>query len=297
MATPERSPYHVAVFVDDFSDSSLDVLSSWRMRSKSPTFTVHSHKGGTEELCVEALFVRTDPELEFSVAVEHIDDFTFIRPNPGNGWHHVGYWSDDFVAEVARLESEGWSRDVWWEDEDGGVAFFAYMLSAQGLRVELTDLGTVQRILREQGDNIAREMIGDETAPFRAVDHVAAVVDDPEAEARALERALGVRWGDPVESEVVVFDGGGERAFVTRSITSLSAPPLRFVQREWAGSRVPGDRDGWDHVAFRSSQLDEDVAALQQAGYERLARWPGSQDGEASVLLSAPEGTRVKLVS
>jgi hypothetical protein len=295
----EGSPNHVALFVSDLADSSLDALSPWNLPFRSPTYTIHSRQDTrTEELTVEARRVRTVPESVFAVTVERGFNVSFIRPNHGLQWHHVGFWSDDLEGDAARLEDVGYVKDVWWLDDYGRITLFVYMISQQGLRVELTHSARdlwIQAFRQEYEAGVAADAAAEVPLPRRygrRVHHLAAVLDDPQAEARALEKALGIRWGDSVESEAEIVDQDGPRLIVTRSLTSLSRMPMRFVFAEF-----PVADRGWDHVAFQSEHLMDDVVALEQAGYRQRARWNGSRVGEKAVLMSAPEGTRVKLVA
>jgi hypothetical protein len=301
--TAPRAPFHAAVFVADLAESSLGALSRWNPRFESPTLPLHSQRGH-EPLRVEVLRVRTDPRSPFNVSVERAFDVQYIRPNQGNRWHHVGFWSRDLEADARRLEGHGYVRDAWSEDGEGRLETFVYLMSPQGLRVELTQDGHEQWTDWWHGvhaaaiaEDLAEGMSPDEVQG-RPLHHIGAVLDDPETEAHALEVAMGIEWNEPFEAEAVVFEGDRERTVATRMMTSTGTPPLTFVQRGGNGDRFPGEEDGWDHVAFVSTQLDEDVAGLEQLGYRRAACWnQGFSTASEAVLLTAPEGTRVMLVA
>jgi hypothetical protein len=53
--------------------------------------------------------------------------------------HHVGYWSDDLRADVARCEAEGWTVEATLNDGDGRPSSFAYLSSPGGPWIELID--------------------------------------------------------------------------------------------------------------------------------------------------------------
>jgi hypothetical protein len=300
--TAPRAPFHAAVFVSDLGESSLGALSRWNPRFESPTLPLHSHQG-REPLRVEVRRVRTDPACPFNVSVERAFDVQFIRPNQDNRWHHVGFWSSDLEGDAGRLEEHGYIRDAWSESEDGRLDTFVYLMSPQGLRVELTQDGHEHWTDWWYGahaaavaEDVAQGMTEDEVQG-RRLHHVGAVLSDPEAEAHALEAALGIQWNRASEAEAVAFEADRKRTVMTRVMTSTGTPPLTFVHRGWRGDRFPGYEDGWDHVAFVSDQLDDDVSALERLGYVRTAYWErGFTEAGTAMLLSAPEGTRVMLV-
>jgi hypothetical protein len=296
-------PFHAAVFVADLGESSLGAVSHWNPRFESPTLPLHAQQGH-EPLRIEARRVRTDPGLPFNVTVERGFDVELIRPNRGNRWHHVGFWSQDLEDDAGRLEQHGYVRDAWSQDDEGRLVTFVYLLSPQGLRVELTQdahEAWTEWWHREHAAGVAEDVANglpaaDVQGPL--LHHIGAVLDDPEKEAHALQRAIGLQWQRPVEAEATVIDGDVERNVTTRVITSASTPPFVFVWRSRRDDRFPGSEDGWDHVAFGSSHLDEDVAALEKQGYRRTVCWMrGFLGRKRAVLLTAPEGTRIMLVA
>jgi catechol 2,3-dioxygenase-like lactoylglutathione lyase family enzyme len=72
-----------------------------------------------------------------------------IEEAPGTVWtqarghplHHLAYWVDDLLVEVARLQDVGWTVEVT-RDGPSEVNGFAYLLSPDGLRVEPKAEGT-----------------------------------------------------------------------------------------------------------------------------------------------------------
>jgi hypothetical protein len=291
------------VFVADLGESSLGAVSRWNPRFESPTLPLHAH-GAHEPLRIEARRVRTDPALPFNVTVERGFDVELIRPNRGNRWHHVGFWSQDLEGDASRLEEHGYVRDAWSQDDEGRLVTFVYLLSPQGLRVELTQdahESWTEWWHREHAAGVAEDVANGLAAADvqgRALHHIGAVLDDPEKDAHALQQAIGLQWRQPVEAGATVFDGAVERVVRTRVMTSTGTPPFVFVSRTWHDDRFPGEDDGWDHVAFVSPHLDEDVAALEERGYRRTVCWNGGFLGrERAVLLTAPEGTRMMFVA
>jgi hypothetical protein len=294
-------PYHVAVFVPDFGATTLGVaLAGWSPPAQMPESTVWS-EAGPEQLNVSVRRLRTSADVLFSVSIEEVVGMGAIRPNAGLRWHHVGYWSESLAEDVAALEAVGFRKEVWGPDDDGQPLFFAYMVAPNGLRVELTDgrnssLWT-DRFWAVREAAVAADLeagVEPARAEGRPVAHVAAVVEDPEAAALSLERALGLAWDEPRESTVQLVGADGEERTVTyREVESLGAPQVRLASGPLTDSLGSPER-GWDHVAFRSARLVEEAAELERRGYVRRAS--ADAGPESFVLLSAPEGTRVKLV-
>lgn len=53
--------------------------------------------------------------------------------------HHFGYWTDDLAGDIERLEGEGWSLELTRPDAEGRPSLFAYLVRADGFRLELID--------------------------------------------------------------------------------------------------------------------------------------------------------------
>ena len=54
----------------------------------------------------------------------------------GSGIHHLGYWSDDVVADAALLVARGYATEATGVRPDG-TPVWAYHRSARGPRIEL----------------------------------------------------------------------------------------------------------------------------------------------------------------
>ena len=61
---------------------------------------------------------------------------TLWTPAVGSGIHHVGYWSDDILADGAALESAGYPLEAAGGDGQGNRTW-AYHLGSSGPRIEL----------------------------------------------------------------------------------------------------------------------------------------------------------------
>jgi hypothetical protein len=219
---------------------------------------------GVGELTLGAQRVRTNGPASFTVAVEH-SSCPFIRPNAGNRWHHLAFLSDDLDADVSRLEGVRYVRDIWAEDETGNLATFAYMLSPNGLRLEMTqisselwdDSSTAEYDAAVDADLAAG--VPPERAQGLRVDHVCAILDDPSGAAADLKDALAVECLEPVETEVNWLENGVSRQFTTRTIISISDPAIRLVSRAArCDRRGAARRDRCDRPLRRklASQVD-----------------------------------------
>jgi hypothetical protein len=298
-----RAPWHAADFVPDFGATTLgDELGRLDSLIQMPELTVWT-EDGPDQLHVSARWLRTT-DVVFSLIVEEVVGMRAIAPNADLRWHHVGYWAESLPADIAALEAVGFRKEVWGQDEAGEPLMFAYMVAANGLRVELVQGGDASLTDWASADRKAAVAADLEAgvAPARAEGrpfaHVAGVVEDPEEVALSLERGLGVDWGEPREVVALVVDGDGEERTVSyREIESLGAPRVRLASGPLTDS-LGSDERGWDHVAFWSARPEEEAAQLERHGYVRRAsadRAAGAT--ESFVLLSAPEGTRVKLVA
>jgi hypothetical protein len=53
--------------------------------------------------------------------------------------HHFAYWTDDVPGDVDRLVNDGWTLEMTVLDADGRPSGFAYLVSDDGVRVELLE--------------------------------------------------------------------------------------------------------------------------------------------------------------
>ena len=73
----------------------------------------------------------------------HID---LIKGAPGTIWdtssprlHHFAYWTDTLGDDIERLTSDGWKLEMTFPDASGRPTVFAYLVGAEGFRIELID--------------------------------------------------------------------------------------------------------------------------------------------------------------
>jgi hypothetical protein len=295
-----RVPYHVAVFIPGFDETTLDTLSSWDPLLELPVFPVRS-EDGPEPLNVSLRRLRTSAQVLFSVSVEAVVGMRALRPNADLRWHHIGYWTENLVEDVAGLEAVGFRKEVWGPDVEGAPLFFAYMVAPSGLRVELTDSSGnaewTERVAAERQAAVAADLaagVEPARAEGRSFAHISAVVEEPVQVARSLEQALGISWNEPRDVTAQLHNTDGSKQTVTyQEIVAHGTPQIRLATgplRDTLGN----NEHGWDHVAFHSQNPDTDATTLEQHGYTRRAT---THTPEPTILLSAPEGTRIKLTA
>jgi hypothetical protein len=89
---------------------------------------------GERQLNLRFTYSREAPRLEVIRSVPG----TPWEPAAGSGVHHLGYWSDDVLADSARLEAQGFPREAA-AVRPGGTPTFVYHRGPAGPRIELVD--------------------------------------------------------------------------------------------------------------------------------------------------------------
>jgi catechol 2,3-dioxygenase-like lactoylglutathione lyase family enzyme len=142
-------PFHIGIATDDL-DASMRELGG----VLGVTWTEPS-AGPGEFVSVDGV---PQPRPTASVSKEgpiHVD---LVKGKPGTLWeaatprlHHFGYWTDDLVADIARLAEHGWRLELTKPDADGRPTQFAYLVRDDGMRLELIDeVGRVDYYARLQ---------------------------------------------------------------------------------------------------------------------------------------------------
>ncbi|OLT18639.1 hypothetical protein BJF78_00565 [Pseudonocardia sp. CNS-139] len=72
--------------------------------------------------------------------IEYVDDEAYRHMTGGPPQHHIGFWSDTFHADIARLESLGMPCEASGVDDAGRRTEFAYHRDPHtGMWIELVD--------------------------------------------------------------------------------------------------------------------------------------------------------------
>jgi hypothetical protein len=130
-------PFHIGIATNDLPRS---------MEALSAAFGVSWTAPGAGEGSFTSVDGRPHPRPLACVSLDgpiHID---LMQGAAGTLWesdrprlHHFAYWTDDVAADVARLEGEGWTLELTSPDGEGRPSRFAYLVRADGFRLELID--------------------------------------------------------------------------------------------------------------------------------------------------------------
>jgi catechol 2,3-dioxygenase-like lactoylglutathione lyase family enzyme len=295
--------YHVAVFVDDLEKSALaPALGGWVGSLQQIAGQPAAAGGRPVEITGRTRRVRTAGNPDFSISIEDMVPGAPIRPAPGNAWHHVALWCDDIAATVQALEDQGYERDVVGRGPNGELTTFAYMISARGPRLELSDAAMQTRVLayfaQDNAGDASEDTLVTPSSPYELATVVESA-EDLEALRLCWTRALGAEWSKVTDSAVTVLTTDGERALRMRTVRSAGNPYVTIIAPDPASRALlaPVGAGGWHHVGFRSNDLPRDVASLKRLGFT-MEFCDRGEDGPLSfAMMAAPEGTRIKLAT
>ena len=125
--------YHTGLVVDDVDDAraALSELAGYRWGPTVGGDTPVVTPDGEITVPMRIAYSVDEPRLEL---VQTIPGTIWVPPEAGV--HHLGYWSDDVEADVARLVAHGLSLEVSAPSPEG-ASLWAYCRGAQGPRIEL----------------------------------------------------------------------------------------------------------------------------------------------------------------
>lgn len=130
--------YHVGMVVPDIRRAIAEISRQMGVAFEEPwpvTVNVRDERGvGPETLTVT--FGRQGPP--FLELIEGAGGGVWSAEG-GPRLHHVGVWTEDLAGEVARLEGLGMRREASGVGPGGELNLFAYLIGADGLRVEMVD--------------------------------------------------------------------------------------------------------------------------------------------------------------
>ena len=137
--------FHVGVVVADL-DAELERLGSlfgYEWSDEVALTTPVRFPTGEREVEVRFRYSRNGPRLE----VIQQRPGTLWMPVEGSGIHHLGYWSEDVVADGAALREAGYAVEAEGVT-DGGPPIWAYFGDGHHPRIEL--VSTTMRPFMEQ---------------------------------------------------------------------------------------------------------------------------------------------------
>ena len=133
------TPFHVGLVVPDLAKAMDDY-------SKATGVTWYKPQYLELDILVDGKVVSTSVHFNYTVEgpvqVELCSgpEGSFWDASVHGGLNHVGYWTEDFNADLAQFVSSGWRMRNAGVGEDGNPAAFAYVISPQGQQVEIVDV-------------------------------------------------------------------------------------------------------------------------------------------------------------
>lgn len=130
--------YHLGVVVDDVMTAAHEISEVTGTRWTHPIeFEQWMRFGGIDrEIEFVAMYSLDAPHYELIQAIPGTPLGNVTREN---AVHHVGYWANDFHADIARLRELGFTEEVLGLDEHLQPWGFAYFLTPGGRRIEIAD--------------------------------------------------------------------------------------------------------------------------------------------------------------
>ena len=143
---PWENVYHVGIVVADIdlamSQMGDELGITWG-EAGPVTVTVKDHRGIAPETIKVVYGKNGPPYLEL---IEGAGGGIWT-PEGGPRMHHMGVWTENLAADIARLERIGMRTEASGVGPDGGLSLFAYMRDAHGFRIELVDAANRERSL------------------------------------------------------------------------------------------------------------------------------------------------------
>ncbi len=131
-------PFHVGLVVPDVAEA-MDTY------SKAMGVTWYKKQYLELDILVDGAVVSTSVHFNYTVEGPVQLELcsgpagSFWDPAAHEGLNHVGYWTDDFDSDIAKLMSQGWRMRNAGVGEEGKPAAFAYVISPQNHQVEIID--------------------------------------------------------------------------------------------------------------------------------------------------------------
>ena len=109
----------------------------------------------------------------------------------------------------------------------------------------------------------------DETiSPPRSPCHIGVVTNDIQPAMEELTRRFGVRWNVPSAVEKVYVVSSGQMAWPITVVHSSGPMAIELIEGPPTSVWATSELTRLHHYAFWSSDLEREVAAMQQKGYD-----------------------------
>ncbi|UGQ13229.1 VOC family protein [Yinghuangia sp. ASG 101] len=131
--------FHIGIVADDF-EATLAELSEgfgYEWCDEVGSTTTVTTPNGDIVVDMRCVYSTAAPRVE---VVRRVPG-TLWEPVEGGGIHHVGYWSDDVVADCAELAGKGYTVEATRIGADGAMTF-AFLRGSKGLLIELVNRAT-----------------------------------------------------------------------------------------------------------------------------------------------------------
>jgi catechol 2,3-dioxygenase-like lactoylglutathione lyase family enzyme len=135
------TPYHVGIIVSDLARAKSQLTEQLGLSWGPVLHLDHSEfRGGDgEDLLLPTTFCYSveQPCLEI---IEEVPGSVWVR-NDHSNLHHVGFWSDDFANDAARLDQAGCPMQLAGRAGKSAPVGFTYQRNNDlGVRIELVDV-------------------------------------------------------------------------------------------------------------------------------------------------------------
>lgn len=153
----ELLPFHFGIVTNDLGAS---------MRHLSQSLGVTWTEPGSGGVLFHGVDGRPQPQPVSCISREGPIHLDLIQGAPDTIWaapygprlHHFAYWTDDLVGDIERLAADGWRLELTKPDGAGHPTVFAYLVRADGFRVELIDVAGKEAYTQR----LASDLPGDE---------------------------------------------------------------------------------------------------------------------------------------
>lgn len=134
------APFHTGIVVDDLVTAMAAYSEAFGLEWATPLHSTHrlrTERGLQPRETWAAYSLQGPHHLEL---LEHTDSTVYESLPGGPRINHMGYWTDDLPAEIARLEGAGMRCRLHGESPGGWLTRMAYLEDGNGgLYVELVD--------------------------------------------------------------------------------------------------------------------------------------------------------------
>jgi catechol 2,3-dioxygenase-like lactoylglutathione lyase family enzyme len=264
--------FHVGMIVPEL-EPALEQLTrlfgySWQDVVSHDSELYLPEAGGTRLVPMRLAISREEPFLEVIQAAEG----TPWVVNEGSNLHHLGFWTDDLVADAAEVRAAACPMAVCRTGPSGDPTKPVSMSYHRGLGTYLELLDVINRPRfygfpsspapePDQPSSSPRERGMSENSYW----HVGLVVEELEPALEKLTALFGFRWGEigVSDAERYVAAERAHRRIALRYAMSLDAPFLEVVEAVEGTPWALNEDAGLHHLAFWAEDLPGAAAHMR----------------------------------